>query len=274
MITTINDVSEPEPPLVEGIGTLTDDEIVQRATSAALIQDFDENNVRQACYDLRASDKFWALPNGEMIKVEREFVLEPLSAVVVITKESIKLPPDMLGRVCAKGQLFSLGVAAVSTYADPGFEGPLGIVLHNLSRSYIRIEVGSSVAKIEFTRLKRAVTRPYKGPYGHKSAPWPIHTNKILSAAEVAAYKNDRNIGVVAEIARQQGDAAAALMQLVLRFERRYFLVLLSVAGLLLLAAYFLAGAAQSIAVGVAVALIGGFIVMGATAVVTRIKEG
>lgn len=88
----------------------------------------------------------------------------------------LALPSNVLARILAKGQLVSLGILPVNTYADPGFEGRLGITLFNATRRYIAIKPGQPIAKIEFTVLNRDVERPYAGQHGYETEIWPIPT--------------------------------------------------------------------------------------------------
>jgi dCTP deaminase len=93
---------------------------------------------------------------------------------VLITLEEVDIPDNMIARVISKGSLFSVGLSPVSTYADPGFAGNLGIVTQNLSDKYIQIPVGEPIAKIEFSTLSSVVTRPYRGQHGFQTKIWPI----------------------------------------------------------------------------------------------------
>lgn len=175
---------------VRKIGTLSDSEIAHLGDNGELIvQNFEPSCIKQACYELRAGYVYYDLAkNAERLTVDDEsfILLKPRQMVVIITLESIRLPNDMLGRILMKGQLFSLGVSPVNTYADPGFDGQLGIVLFNTSISYIKICPGDHIAKIEFSKLDRAVDHPYVGQHGYHTQIWPIPTHKILTPEEVA----------------------------------------------------------------------------------------
>jgi len=62
----------------------------------------------------------------------------------------------------------------VNTYADPGFEGRLGITLWNNSNRYVLIKPDLQIAKIEFQRLPKPVSHPYTGQHGYETEIWPI----------------------------------------------------------------------------------------------------
>jgi NTP pyrophosphatase (non-canonical NTP hydrolase) len=70
--------------------------------------------------------------------------------------------------------LFSIGLSAVATYADPGFEGRLGIVTQNISDKYIVLQALERIAKVDFTMLETPAKRPYRGQHGYDTQIWPI----------------------------------------------------------------------------------------------------
>jgi dCTP deaminase len=103
-------------------GTLSDSHIQQAADQGWLISEkFDSKGLKQACYELRAGNIYYELDRADRdknpIRYElgsNEYVLlKPKQFITVITQESIKLPPNVLGRVLTKGQLFSIGVIPV-----------------------------------------------------------------------------------------------------------------------------------------------------------------
>jgi deoxycytidine triphosphate deaminase len=123
------------------MGTLSDQEIIELGRAGALItQEFERDNVQQACYELRAGRVFYEPDKGnrrQTVIEGSDFLIKPKQLIVIITMESLELPADMLGRVLLKGRLFSLGLMPVNTYADPGFSGRLGIVLFNSAVAYV-----------------------------------------------------------------------------------------------------------------------------------------
>jgi dCTP deaminase len=211
-----------EPQAAPAVGTLTDQEIVELGRSGALITEgFEQDNVQQACYELRAGRVFYEPDKGnrrQTVAEGADLLIKPKQLVVIITMESLDLPTDMLGRVLLKGRMFSLGLMPVNTYADPGFSGKLGIVLFNASNNYLRIRPGEAIAKIEFCRLARPVARPDRGQHGYQSEIWPLAEHMILSERESGS---DQRIGdPVDELTRAYGRDFGAVLERVFRFER------------------------------------------------------
>lgn len=224
------------------IGTLSDAEIKSMCEQGLLIEEnFDSNRIKQACYELRCGDVYYDLAKGNrrcVIKSGNNLLLKPKQTLVVITMESLRLPADVLGRILTKGVLFSIGILPVNTYADPGFSGRLGIVLHNLSNDYLRIKPGDAIAKIEFSRLHAPVSRPYEGQHGYQTEIWPIRTDMILSTAEI---KSDPRIGSpYEELENAYGADLSRVIKRVFGYERRlllfagiYFLFMILLIGLM-----------------------------------------
>lgn len=174
------------------VGTLVDRDILALTASGQLITDnFLAAGVKQACYELRSSTTFFVTASSaenKRTEVGAEgFLLGPFQYVTCIVMERIELPDNMLARILAKGQLFSLGIIPVNTYADPGFSGRLGITLCNFSHRYITIRPGQPIAKIEFTVLPKSVGKPYAGQHGFETEIWPIPTQFLVADQDVRA---------------------------------------------------------------------------------------
>lgn len=222
-------------------GTLTDKEIIEHAARGALISNgFDRSRVKQACYELRASSIYYDLadPDRRMTLGDgEEILLKPKQMIVMITMESLALSSSTLGRVLSKGQLFSLGLIPVNTYADPGFSGRLGIVMINASNDYLSIPAGTPIAKIEFVALGHNVAQPYSGQHGYETEMWPIKREFILTPDQVQI---DPRIGSVPEeVERAYGAGVGSVTRRIFDYERKllawstiYLLLLVGVVAL------------------------------------------
>jgi dCTP deaminase len=205
------------------IGTLNDEDIKSLCQEGFLIEEnFDPIRIKQACYELRCGNVYYDLSNGNQRCVLTEndnLLLKPKQTLVVITMESLRLPAYILGRILTKGVLFSIGILPVNTYADPGFCGRLGIVLHNLSNSYLKIAPGEPIAKIEFSRLQSPVARPYEGQHGYQTEIWPIRTDMIMTKDEI---HQDPRIGQpYDELERAYGSDLSLVIRRVFGYERK-----------------------------------------------------
>lgn len=203
-------------------GTLVDRQLKVLGAQGLLIsEEFSESCVKQACYELRAGNVYYDVyDSDEPIDVDKYgyILLKPKQCVAVITKEKLALPACVLGRILTKGKLFSIGISAVNTYADPGFCGRLGIVLMNLSNKYIKIKPGEPIAKIEFSILKNDVESPYSGQHGYETEIWPIPKGMTLTEDEI---KQDPRIkSEVDEVSQSFGGSIGRHYKRVLKVEK------------------------------------------------------
>lgn len=205
------------------IGTLSDGQMIDLINNKKLIvENFRAENVKQACYELTASNVYHDISNGnKKNKIEdSEYILiKPKQLIVIITKERLDIPNDILGRILSKGKLFSLGLFPINTYADPGFKGKIGIVFYNFSNDYLKIRPNDKIAKIEFSRLGHAVSSGYSGQHNYESEIWPIQLDMILTNDEIdrdPRIKNPRD-----EVRFAYGDTIGDLVDLVNKYSRR-----------------------------------------------------
>lgn len=204
------------------VGTLTDENIDKLAAKGILIsENFSRSQIKQACYELRAGDVYYCPLESDVrhvVKSGEYILIKPRQQVVVITLESISLPNDMLARILTKGKLFSIGLSAVNTYADPGFDGRLGIVFCNLSNNYLKIYPGTSIAKIEFSKLSEEVKNPYHGQHGYHTDIWPIPKEMIATDEEIK--KDKRVSSPVGEVILSYGGEMGKVLERLFSFER------------------------------------------------------
>lgn len=145
-----------------------------------IVNGFDPNRLKGASYGLTAGDSYFDLTEDPSLKITaknedgKKILIKPLHKVVLITQEELDIPNNMLGRVATKGSLFSIGLSAINTLADPGFKGKLGLVFYNFSSKYIILDVGQEIAKIDFNELKEDSTTPYSGQHGFSMMSWPV----------------------------------------------------------------------------------------------------
>lgn len=157
--------------------TLSDLDIKTRMDAGYLVRGGTPAQIGPSCYELRMGQIYYDLTEDDKridASANRSVLIKPGHRVVLITQEELVIPHDIIARVTSKGSLFSIGLSPVSTYADPGFSGNLGVVTQNLSDKYIEIPVGEPIAKVNFSTLSGAVQNPYKGQHGFQTQIWPI----------------------------------------------------------------------------------------------------
>lgn len=189
-------------------GIIADFEIIKLCPSKLIIKGYDPESVKQTCYELRVGETVWYayLKNTKFrktsIKEKGGVYLPPKAYATIITMEELELPTDCVGRIMTKGQLFSIGISAVNTYADPGFSGHLGITLINHSTKPVFIPIREPIAKIEFIKLNATVRDPYRGPHLQAGELWPIPDSyyNIPSSIDTTKYPEELKEPVIKEI--------------------------------------------------------------------------
>jgi dCTP deaminase len=165
---------------IQEMTTLSNNEILAKMKTGELVKGGDEKQIGPACYELRIGSIYYDLTeNGKRLDAANfgGILIKPGHLVVLITLETLEIPKNLIARVSSKGSLFSIGLSPVSTYADPGFAGKIGLVTQNLSDRYIEIPIGESVAKVDFSVLSSDSSAPYQGQHGFQTQIWPIKSH-------------------------------------------------------------------------------------------------
>lgn len=169
--------------------TLNDGDIEAEIAAGRLIENAAVGGSAGACYELRMGAVYYDLTEGGRrfaLNPGEVALIKPGHRVVLITAEVLNIPDDILVRVISKGALFSVGLSPVATYADPGFNGNLGIVTQNISDKFIELPQGEAIAKADFTRLTGPAANLYQGQHGFQMGIWPIKTHLQKAYHEVA----------------------------------------------------------------------------------------
>lgn len=208
-------------------GTIVDSDIRRLTKAGKLITEgYSPAHVKQACYELRASEIVYETSEpreNKRFEVGQEgYVLRPQSSATLIVQEKIELPANVMARILTKGQLFSVGILPVCTYADPGFVGRLGITLSNASHRAVVIRRGQPIAKIEFSVLSAAVDNPYSGQHGYDTEIWPIPTHLYATEEDLKRAKID--LASPEEIARSYGPVVIDLVRRLKYYEYKVWL--------------------------------------------------
>lgn len=93
------------------------------------------------------------------------FILEPGAFAIASTKEVLRLPSDILGRLEGKSSLARLGILVHSTAArfDPGWNGAPVLELGNLGPKPAILYAGMPICAFTFEKIAAPVKMPYEG---------------------------------------------------------------------------------------------------------------
>lgn len=111
------------------------------------------------------SQKDYSNEITKVIKVGKEgsFIMQPGEFVLAVTLESVKIPPDLMGRLEGRSSLGRLGLVVHSTASifDPGWDGNPVLELGNLGRMALKLTVGMRICAMTFEELSSPAMTPY-----------------------------------------------------------------------------------------------------------------
>ena len=154
---------------------LAQSEILKLVEEKKLIENFDENCLEGAGYDLRVDNfyRIWGsaqlgkemrkLPDAKEINSEI-YTLKPGEYVLIKTVEKVNMPHDVAARVLNRSSVFRSGCNSIHAFVDPGFSGKMTFGFQNIGNHDFTLEKGAKVAQIIFERVE-GETKPYNGRY-------------------------------------------------------------------------------------------------------------
>lgn len=100
------------------------------------------------------------------------FIIQPREFVIAVTKETITLTPDLMGRLDGRSSLGRLGLVVHSTAArfDPGWTGKAVMEFGNLGIRPIILYAGMRICAMTFETLSSPAGIPYTKQKDHKYA--------------------------------------------------------------------------------------------------------
>ena len=147
-----------------------------------IVEPLDPDQSQPASIDLTLGDHFLKLDENAVDRITLdtelhyvelrtdEIVIPPLSFLLAVTRERIKLPDNITAFVEGRSSIGRLGLFIQNAgWVDPGFDGTLTLELFNANRLPIRLRAGRRICQIVFAQLDRRTERPYRGKYQHQS---------------------------------------------------------------------------------------------------------
>lgn len=100
----------------------------------------------------------------EVVKIRdgEKFIIHPGEFVLALTKEYIKIPPDLMGSVDGRSSLGRLGIVVHTTSAgiDPGWEGYFTLEITNVGKVPVVLYPGMRICKLVLHKLTSEAERP------------------------------------------------------------------------------------------------------------------
>lgn len=156
-------------------GTLNDRDIKAACTNGELyISPFEEKNLTALGYNLKPSAFVISTRTGLPLLVKKKhserFVwVHPHETILVTTKESVFVGPQIFGTFHSKVKLVSQGFSHISTTLDPLWNGPLLFAITNTSskkRKFVLEDISgaTTVVTVVFYRFQSNVVKIHDNP--------------------------------------------------------------------------------------------------------------
>ncbi|MFH1317091.1 MAG: dCTP deaminase [Candidatus Woesearchaeota archaeon] len=146
-----------------------------------VIHGFDISKIDPCSIDLKLGNTFKIFKHNEishidikkglseefMEKVEKrdeqQFIVHPGELILAHTKETVKLPADIVGTLDGRSSLGRIGLVIHSTAnsIDPGFEGHITLEISNIAKVPVILYPGMRVCRLAFTKLSDTCEIPY-----------------------------------------------------------------------------------------------------------------
>lgn len=139
-------------------------EIKELCKTQQLIQPYDPKNIKYASYDLRVGSEYRLSYEKEVRKIGKNGVVEipPYSVCFVLAEEKVKLPKNACAFIFSRHRAAKEGfLMHPQPPFDPGYEGSVCVLLHNLSNETVRLQQGEHLATMVFLRLSSPVEKGY-----------------------------------------------------------------------------------------------------------------
>jgi deoxycytidine triphosphate deaminase len=135
---------------------LSDRDILQLVKSATLIEDFEQESLQGASYDMRVGKQY--IKHGRLETLDGPnltILLEPGEFALLRSHEVLNVPLDLVGHNGLMSPWAKRGLVSLfSPQIDPGFQGFLIVPVFNGGDSPISICDGERIFTIEFARLE------------------------------------------------------------------------------------------------------------------------
>ena len=158
----------------------------------------DENRLQGSSYELTLGDEVFISSEkiAKKLTFEDEIVkIAPGDFAILITKEYIRIPGDMMAFISIKLKYKNMGLVNISGFhVDPGFRGCLTFSVYNAGPSTITIRRGDPVFLIFFTSLTDPAEKIYDGS---RISQRQISTDDMIriSGISVSPYELEKRVG-------------------------------------------------------------------------------
>ncbi|MFC1753421.1 dCTP deaminase [Thermoproteota archaeon] len=93
---------------------------------------------------------------------DNPFIIHPGEFILATTRESVKIPSDMIARLDGRSSWGRLGIVVHSTAGTvhPGWEGKLTLEMANISKVPVKLWPGSRICQLTFEKMSSPAENP------------------------------------------------------------------------------------------------------------------
>jgi dCTP deaminase len=133
----------------------------------ALISPCNSDNLENASYELTLGNEYFATNNPEgvkiLIKEGEQITIKPGQLALLITKEIVTIPTNIVAFISIKASIKFRGLVNVSGFhVDPGFHGRLKFSVYNAGSRDIILDEGQRLFPIWFCQLTDSLSEKEK----------------------------------------------------------------------------------------------------------------
>lgn len=158
------------------VGIFTDSHIKKALKKGHLFAEgtFNIENAKYASYELRVGDQYELVKYDEgeptykplLADENRDIIIRSGETVRLTAIEVFNMPSNVVANITIVGQIFSAGLTAANTFADPGYTGPINIIMSNITNRALSIKTMNPLARVEFNKLDEPVRSTHQGYTG------------------------------------------------------------------------------------------------------------
>lgn len=152
---------------------LSDEEISTYVTRMDFIHPFIEKQLTPNGYDVSIEDV--DLLHDSICLKDGVFTIPKQSAFIVLTKERVTLPYDVVGRLSIKTSYARKGLILSPGVVDAGFSGKLNLCFFNAGNDAVSLEKGKTIVQLVFEKMAKGSLKAYAERSGHYQ-----HQDKII----------------------------------------------------------------------------------------------
>src|SRR5213078_2032327 len=141
---------------------LKEDIVREHKENRLVIEPFRESQLQPTSYDISVGQ---ILEDGNLFRDFDEVTVEHLQFINLVSEERFEFPLNMIGHIYFRSTYSRQGLGTIHLgRIEAGWKGRLVIEVMN-AKSPVKIIKGERIATVEFIKLERPASSPYKGQF-------------------------------------------------------------------------------------------------------------